>query len=80
MADKGNVGRKIQRMDRLAIRQVSEGSGEQGETEKTGCKVICGALTTLAVKRLMMMMTMTMTMTVNNSESLSIRGLATMWE
>ena len=28
--------------------QVPEGSGEQGKTEKTGCKIICGAPTTLA--------------------------------
>ena len=28
--------------------------------EKTGCKIICGAPTTLAVKRLMMMMMMMM--------------------
>ena len=33
-----------------------EGSAEQGEVEKTGCKIICGAPTTLAVKGLMMMM------------------------
>ena len=32
--------------------------GEQGKMEKTGCKIICGALTTLAVKGLMMMMMM----------------------
>ena len=37
-------------------RQVPEGSGEQGKMEKTGCKIICGAPTTLAVKGLMMMM------------------------
>ena len=45
-----------QRMDRPGVRQVPEGSGEQGKTEKTGCKIICGAPTTLAVKGLMMMM------------------------
>ena len=33
-----------------------EGSGEQGKIEKTGCRIICGVLTTLAVKGLMMMM------------------------
>ena len=32
------------------------GIGEQGKMEKTGCKIICGAPTTLAVKGLMMMM------------------------
>ena len=43
-------------MDRPGVRQVPEGSGEQGKMEKTGCKIICGAPTTLAVKGLMMMM------------------------
>ena len=37
---------------------VPEGKGEQGKMEKTGCKIICGAPTTLAVKGLMMMMMM----------------------
>ena len=31
---------------------------EQGKMEKTGCKIICGTPTTLAVKGLMMMMNM----------------------
>ena len=44
----------------LGVRQVPEGSGEQGKMEKTGCKIICGAPTTLAVKGLMMMMMMMM--------------------
>ena len=44
-------------MNRPGLRQVPEGSGEQGKMEKTGCKIICGAPTTLAVKGLMMMMT-----------------------
>ena len=35
---------------------IREGSGDQGKMEKTGCKIICGAPTTLAVKGLMMMM------------------------
>ena len=43
-----------QHQDRPAVWQVSEGSGEQGNVEKTGCKVICGAETTLVVKGLMM--------------------------
>ena len=43
-------------MDRPGARQVPEGSGEQVKMEKTGCKIICGAPTTLAVKGLMMMM------------------------
>ena len=33
---------------------------KQGKMEDTGCKIICGAPTTLAVKRLMMMMMMMM--------------------
>ena len=45
-------------MDRPGVRQVPEGSGEQGKKEKTGCKIICGAPTTLAVKGLTMMMMM----------------------
>ena len=49
-----------QRMDRPGVRQVLEGSGEQGQMAKTGCKIICGAPTTLAVKGLMMMMMMMM--------------------
>ena len=52
------VGRQHQGMDRPGVRQVPEGSGEQGIMEKTGCKIICGAPTTLAVKGLMMMMMM----------------------
>ena len=50
---KGNI--------RPGVRQVPEGSGEQGKIEKTGCKIIRGAPTTLAVKGLMMMMMMMMT-------------------
>ena len=52
------VGRQHQGMDRPGIRQVLEGSGEQGKMEKTGFKIIIGAPTTLAVKGLMMMMMM----------------------
>ena len=50
------MGRQHQGMDRPGVRQVPEGSGEPRKVEKTGCKIICGAPTTLAVKRLMMMM------------------------
>ena len=50
------VGRQHQEMNRPGVRQVPEGSGEQGKMEKTGCKIVCGAPTTLAVKGLMMMM------------------------
>ena len=42
------VGRQHQGMDRPGVRQVPEGSGEQGKMEKTGCKIICVAPTTLA--------------------------------
>ena len=52
----GEVGRQHQGMDRPGVHQVSDGSGEQGKMEKTGCEIICGAPTTLAVKELMMMM------------------------
>ena len=52
------VGRQHQGMDRPGVRQVPEGSGEQGKMEKSGCKIICGAPTTLAVKGLMMMIMM----------------------
>ena len=44
------VGRQHRGMDRLGVRQVPEGSGEQGRMEETGCEIICGAPTTLAVK------------------------------
>ena len=44
------VRRQHQGMDRPGVRQVPKGSGEQGNVEKTGCKIICGAPTTLAVK------------------------------
>ena len=42
------VGRQHQGMDRPGVRQVPEGSGEK--MEKTGCEIICGGQTTLAVK------------------------------
>ena len=56
---KEEMGRQHQGMDRPGVRQVPEDSGEQGKMEKTGCKIICGAPTTLAVKGLMTMMMMT---------------------
>ena len=34
----------------LQVRQVTEGSGEQGKMEETGCEIICGAPRILAVK------------------------------
>ena len=51
------MGRQHRGMDRPGVRQVPEGS-ELGKMEKTGCKIICGAPTTLMVKGLMMMMMM----------------------
>ena len=50
--------RRLSSVARPGVRQVPEGSGEQGQLEKTGCKIICGSPTTLAVKGLMMMMMM----------------------
>ena len=43
-------------MDRPGVLQVTEGSGEQGKMEETGCEIVCGAQTTLAVLGYMMMM------------------------
>ena len=42
------VGR--QHLDRPGVRQVADGSGEQGIMEEIDCEIICGAPTTLAVK------------------------------
>ena len=47
----GKVWRQHQGMDRPGVRQVPEGSREQGKMEETGCEIVCGAPTTLAVKR-----------------------------
>ena len=44
------VGRQRQGIDRPGVRQVPEGSEERGEMEETGCEIICGAPTTLAVE------------------------------
>ena len=44
------VGRQHQGMDKPGVLQVPEGSGEQVKMEETGCKIICGAPMTLAVK------------------------------
>ena len=53
---KEKVGRQHRGMDRRGVRHVPEGSGEQGRMEETGCEIICGAPTTLAVKEQMVMM------------------------
>ena len=50
------MGRHRKGMDRPGVRQVPEGSGEQGKMEKTGRKIMRGVPTTLAIKGLMMMM------------------------
>ena len=44
------VERQHQGMDRPGVREVSEGSGEQRKMEETGCEIMCGVPTTLAVK------------------------------
>ena len=44
------VGRQHQGMDRPGVHNVQEGSGEQGKVEETGCEIIYGAPTTLAVE------------------------------
>ena len=49
-ADRGRVGRQHQGMDTPGVRQVPQGNGEQGKMEETGCEIIYGAPTTLAVK------------------------------
>ena len=54
------MGRQHQGMGRLGVCQVPKGSGEQGKIEEIGCKIICGAPKTLAVKGLMLMMMMMM--------------------
>ena len=38
----------IREMDRPGVRQVPEGSGEQGKVEESGCEIICVAPTTPA--------------------------------
>ena len=65
------VGRQHQGMDRPTVQQVLEGSGEQKKMEKTGCKIICGAPTTLAVNGLMMM---TMMMKVSKVHVKKLKG------
>ena len=44
------VGRQHQGIDTPGVRQFPNGSEELGKIEKTGCEIICGAPTTLAVK------------------------------
>ena len=53
----GIVGKKIRQTEEEVGRQ-HQGSGEQRKMEETGCEIICGAPTTLAIKGLMMMIMM----------------------
>ena len=50
------VGRQHQEIDSPGIHQVLKHGWEHGKMEETGCVIIYGALTTLAVKGYMMMM------------------------
>ena len=52
-------------MDRPGVRQVQRAVENRVKMEKTGCKIICGTPTTLAVKGLMMMIKTT-EVTYNN--------------
>ena len=72
---KEEVGRQHQGMDRPGVHQVPEGSGEQGKMKKTGCKIICGAQTTLMVKGLMMIMMMMMIVFVSAHLCVCVRAL-----
>ena len=76
---KEEVGRQHQGMDRPGVRQVPEGSGEQGKLEKTGWKIICGAPTTLAVKGLMMMMMIKILFSPNTWCTLWLNGIEMIW-
>ena len=68
-------------MDRPGVRQVPEGSGEQGKMEKTGCEIICGAPTTLAVKGDMIIMMMMIKLIYCSSQSLRVFTVAlSLWE
>ena len=44
------MGRQHQRMESPGVWQVTEGSGEQGKMEESGCEITCGAPTTRVVK------------------------------
>ena len=61
-----------QGMDRPGVRQVPEGSGEEGKMEKAGCEIICGAPTTFAVRGLMMIM-------INRLKSLGVLHPKLIW-
>ena len=44
------MGRQHQGMDRPGVRQVPDDRENREKMEETGCEIICGAPTTLAVK------------------------------
>ena len=50
MQTEKEVGRQHQGMNRPGVRQIPEGSGEQGKMEETGCEIVCGTPTILVVK------------------------------
>ena len=52
-ADRGRGGTTTSGNGETGVPKDPQGSGEQGKMKKTGCKIICGAQTTLAVKGLM---------------------------
>ena len=56
MADKGRGGKTTSGNGQAWSWTKSQRAVEKGKMEKTGCKIICGAPTTLAVNGLMMMM------------------------
>ena len=68
------MGRQHQGMDRPGVRLVPEGSGEQGKMEKTGCKIIFGAPTILAVKGLTMLSSSSSSSSSSCSSSSSSSG------
>ena len=55
-ADKKEVVRQHQGMDRPGVRQVPQGSGEHIKMEEIDCEIISNAPTTLAVKGKVMLM------------------------
>ena len=55
-ADRGRGGKTTSGNGQAWSSASTRGQWRKGKMEKTGCKIICGAPTTLAVKGLMMMM------------------------
>ena len=56
-ADRGRGGKTISGNGQAWSSAGPRGRWRKGKMEKTGCKIICGGLTTFAVKGLMMMIT-----------------------